>query len=165
MLQNIVIITTIYIKVVTGNTASLVIRPGRRKENECLREQTISRVPEEGSVVSRSLTDGRAVVESLTSRYRLPWHAKANSFCFVFFSIYFYFGHLTLCGARKHRALVSRLRFNAIAQRKIPSRKGPKLRTRVIRVPRCRRLSNALLSSLQRKSPADLKPVLHWPQR
>lgn len=52
MLQHIVIITIIYTEMVTVNTAFLVIRPVRRKKNEHLQEQTISRVTEEGLVVS-----------------------------------------------------------------------------------------------------------------
>ena len=134
-------------------------------ENERLKQEIISKALQEGSVVSRSLTEGWAIGRSLTPRYCLPLREKANLFYFVFFSIYFYFSHLTLWRVRKHRALVSRLRFNAIAQWKIPNIKGPKLRTHVILVPRCSCLNNTLLSSLQRKSPENLKPVLYWLQR
>lgn len=125
----------------------------------------ISKVIQEASVVSRSLTDGWAVVKSLTSCYCLPLHEKADLFYVVFFFIYFYFSHLTLCRVRKHCPLVSCLRFNAIAQWKIPNITGPKLRTHVILVPWCSCLNNTLLSSLQRKSPKNLKPVLYWLQR
>lgn len=92
------------------------------------------------------LTDGR-LRQSLTSWCCLLLHGKANFSYFVFFSIYFYFSHLTLCRVRNHCALVSCLRFNTIAQWKIPNVKGPKWRTHVILVPRCSCLNNALLGS------------------
>lgn len=135
------------------------------KENERLKQKIISKVIQAASVVSRSLTDGWAILKSLTSCYCLPLHEKANLLYVVFFSIYFYFSHLTLCRVRKRCALVSCLRLNAIAQWKIPSITGPKLRTHVILAPRCSCLNNTLLSSLQRKAPENLKPGLYWLQR
>lgn len=147
------------------NTVFLVIWSVWIKENERLKQKIISKVIQVASVVSRSLTDGWAIVKSLTSCYCLPLREKANFLYVVFFSIYFYFSHLTLCRVRKHCALVSCLRFNAIAQWKIPNITGPKLRTHVILVPRCSCLNNTMLSSLQRKSPENLKPVLYGLQK
>lgn len=77
----------------------------------------------------------------------LPATAWKSKLLFVCFSTYFYFSHLTLCRVRNHCALVSSLRFNAIAQWKIPNIKGPKWRTHVILVPWCSCLNNVLLSS------------------
>ena len=77
----------------------------------------------------------------------LPATAWKSKLLFVCFSTYFYFSHLTLCRVRNHCALVSCLRFNAIAQWKIPNIKGPKWRTHVILVPWCSCLNNVLLSS------------------